>query len=95
MVAVIYVMFWCSVGVLNNPKMHWSNSLGWIMVEFMNVHVINAILAKVFTLNYVAFTCDKVSTMDNGSWISIHAYLMQHWVKIPMLIFFQRVVDGL
>ncbi len=88
-------MFWCSVGVLNNPKMHWSNNLGWIMVEFMNVHVINAILAKVFAPNYVVLTCDEVSTMDNGSWISIHAYVMQHWVKVPMLNFLQRVVDGL
>ncbi len=32
--------------------------------------------------------------MDNGSWISIHAYVMQHWVRVPMLISFQRVVDG-
>jgi hypothetical protein len=32
--------------------------------------------------------------MDNGSWISIHAYVMQHWVKVTVLISFQRVVDG-
>jgi len=68
--------FGVSVGVLNNPKMHWSDNLGWIMVEFMNVHVINAILTKVFAPNYVVLTCDEVSTMDNGSWISIHAYVM-------------------
>jgi hypothetical protein len=42
----------------------------------MFVHVINVILAKVSTTNYVVFTCDEVSTMDNGSWISIHAYVM-------------------
>jgi hypothetical protein len=83
MVVVIYAMFWCSVGVPNILKMHWSNNLGWIMVEFMNAHVTNVILAKVSAPNYVAFTCDKVSTMHNGSWISIHAYAMQHWVKFP------------
>jgi hypothetical protein len=43
---------------------------------------------------YVAFMCDDVSTMDKGSWISILAYVMQHWVKVPMLISLQRVVDG-
>jgi hypothetical protein len=47
MVVVIYAMFSCSVGVLNIPKMHWSNNLGWLMVEFMNAHVTNVILAKV------------------------------------------------
>jgi hypothetical protein len=38
--------------------------------------------------------CDEVITMDKGSWISILAYVMQHWVKVPMLISLQRVVDG-
>ncbi len=46
------------------------------MAEFMFAHVINAILAKVSIANYVAFTCDEVSIVDNGSWISIHAYGM-------------------
>jgi len=43
---------------------------------------------------YVALMCDEVNTMDKGSWISILAYVMQHWVKVPMLISLQRVVDG-
>jgi hypothetical protein len=64
------------------------------MVEFMYVHVIEAILATIFITNYVAFPCDEVNIMDNGSWISIHAYVMQNWVKVPMLLSFQRVVDG-
>jgi hypothetical protein len=24
---------------------------------------------------YVAFTCDEVTIVDNGGWISIHAYI--------------------
>ncbi len=87
-------MFWWSVGMSYIPKMHWSNNLSWIMVEFMYAHVTNVILAKVSTPNYVAFTCDEVSTMHNWSWIFIHAYVMQHWVKIPMLNYLQKVVDG-
>jgi hypothetical protein len=43
------------------------------MAEFLFAHVI---LAKVSTDNYVAFTCDEMSTVDNGSWISVHAYGM-------------------
>jgi len=34
--------------------------------------VINAILANVFLVNYVALTCDEVNIVDNGNWISIH-----------------------
>ncbi len=64
------------------------------MVKFMFVQVTNAILAKVYATNYVVLTSNEVNNMDYGSWISIHAYVMQYWVKIPMLIFLQRVVDG-
>ncbi len=30
--------------------------------------------------------------MDNDNWISIHAYVMQNWVKVRMLIFLQKVL---
>lgn len=33
-----------SLGCFENPKMHWSNSLGWIMVKFMYVQMTNVIL---------------------------------------------------
>jgi hypothetical protein len=86
----------CSfIGMFNNPKMHWSHNSGWIMVKFMFVQMINAMLAKVYAINYVVLTFDEVNTVDYGNWISIHAYVMQHWVRVPMLISLQRFVDGL
>jgi hypothetical protein len=83
------------IGVPKNPKMYWLDSSSWIMVEFMYAQVTNAIMVVVSIANHVALTCDEVSTMDNKSWISIHAYLMQNWVKIPMLISLQKVIDGI
>ncbi len=35
-----------------------------------------------------------MNTIDNGRWISIHGYVMQNWVKLPMMIFFQIIVYG-
>jgi len=64
------------INVFKNPKMHWFDSSSWIMVEFMYAHVIEAILATIFIINYVALPCDEVNILDNGSWISIHAYVM-------------------
>jgi hypothetical protein len=83
------------IGMPNNPKMHWSHSLGWIMAKFMFVQMINAIPAKVYVANYVVFMFEEVNIVDYGSWISIHAYVMQHWVRVSMLISLQRVVDGI
>jgi hypothetical protein len=82
------------IAMLNNPKMNWLHNSSWIMVKFMFVQVTNAILAKVYVVNYVVLMSNEVNTVDYGSWISIHAYVMQHWMKVPMLISLQRVVDG-
>jgi hypothetical protein len=36
-----------------------------------------------------------MNIVDNGKWISLHAYVMQNWVTVPMTILLQRVVDGI
>jgi hypothetical protein len=80
--------------VPNFPRMHWSDNSGWIMAEFMYAEVRIAISRVLVGANYVALTCDEVSTIDNGSWISIHAYVVQNWSRIPYLISLERVVEG-
>jgi hypothetical protein len=41
-------------------------------------------------------SCDEItSTIDNGSWICIHVYIVQLWVRIPMLFQVEQIVDGL
>ncbi len=44
---------------------------------------------------YVAFSCDEIFTMDNQSWLSMHYYVMHNWVRIPILISLDRVVERL
>jgi hypothetical protein len=81
------------LGVPKNPKMHWFDSSSWVMVEFMYAQMINKILEIFSAFNYVVLTCDEVSIVDIGSWISIHAYVMQNWVRLSMMISSQKVVD--
>ncbi len=69
--------FYSFLGMPKNNKLHWFDSYSQIMVEFMYAQMINKILGIVSTFNYVALTCDEVSNVDIGSWISIHAYVMQ------------------
>jgi hypothetical protein len=76
------------------PRMHWSDNSRWIMAEFMYAEVRTTISRVFVGVNYVALTCDEVSTIDNGSWISIHAYVVQNWNRIPFLISLERVVEG-
>jgi hypothetical protein len=82
------------LGVPKNTKLHWFDSSNWVMVEFMYAQMINKILGIVSAFKYVVLTCDEVNIVDIGSWISIHAYVMQKWVRLPMMIFLQKIVDG-
>jgi hypothetical protein len=43
---------------------------------------------------FIAVSCDEVTTIDNGSWICIHAYVVQLLVKVPILLQIERIVDG-
>ncbi len=35
------------------------------------------------------------STIDNGPWICVHAYVVDCWTKIPIVVCVDRIIDGL
>ncbi len=37
---------------------------------------------------------DEVTTIYNGFWICIHAYVIQSWVRIPILLQVKCIMDG-
>jgi hypothetical protein len=43
---------------------------------------------------YLAITCDVVTTLDNQSWISIHAYCVQDFYRQSILISLERLTEG-
>jgi len=69
----LLVMFF---GVLLILKNCWSNISSWIMAEFMHVKVVKKMKEVIVASNYFALTCNQVTTIDNVSWISMHAYMM-------------------
>ena len=73
------------LNVPNFPRMHWSDNSGWIMVEFMYAKIRTTISRVLVGANYVALTCDEVSTID------ICGPKLEH---IPFFISLERVVEG-
>lgn len=47
------------------------------MMEFMYAKVKDVIITHVKNSNYMALTHDEVTSIDNGSWIFIHVYMVQ------------------
>ncbi|KAG0573500.1 hypothetical protein KC19_VG183500 [Ceratodon purpureus] len=76
------------------PRKHWSDNSGWTLFEYMFAEVKTEIVKQVSSAQYVALTADETGTLDNGSWISVHGYVVQNWVRIQFLISRQQVVDG-
>ncbi len=42
--------------------------------------------------HYIALNYDEVSTIDNQSWLFVYYYIVENWVRIPILICLERVV---
>jgi hypothetical protein len=37
--------------------------------------------------------CDELTTIDNQSWLSVHAYVTDDWKQLPLLLNMYKVVD--
>ncbi len=42
---------------------------------------------------YVVLSCDEVFIVDNQSWLLAHYYLMHNWVRIPIFISLDKVLE--
>jgi hypothetical protein len=58
----------------------------------MNQEVMDA--TKVRVAKYVALNYDEVFTLDNQSWLFVHHYVVENWVRILTLISLDWVIQG-
>jgi hypothetical protein len=82
------------LGVPKMPQRHWSDNSSWDMARHMNLQVIQKMKETIQATRYFAVSCDEVTTADNGTWISIHVYIVQNFERKPMLVALERVEDG-
>lgn len=80
--------------LLNVPDMpgaHWCDNSGWLMAGYMYKQVIEEMRRLIGAARYLAVTVDEVTAVDNSSYLSVHAYIVQDWVRVPLLVSLQRV----
>jgi hypothetical protein len=44
--------------------------------------------------NFFSLSANEVITIENQSWILVHAYVMHAWKRIPILLTLQHIVEG-
>jgi len=64
------------------------------MADSMYNQVKEAIKKQIVVAQFFALTCDEVTMIDNDSWICVHTYVVQNFVRVLYLISLQCLVDG-
>jgi hypothetical protein len=68
------------------PKTHWSNSIGWEMTSYMHELVVKKTKDLVQVARFISFSYDEVTTLDQQSWVSIHAYVVENWLRTHFVV---------
>jgi len=75
-----------------SPKMHWTNNSGRVMVQHMHGIILEVTQFAIGATQYVSFICDEASTIENQSWLLIHVYMVQNWLKLLIFLCLECVV---
>jgi hypothetical protein len=62
-----------------------------MLAEYMFRQVEAKAVETVKSSRFISLSSDEVTSIDNGSWISIHCYIVQNWSRVPILISLKRV----
>jgi hypothetical protein len=60
----------------------------------MHQQVMVAIRVAMTTTQYVSINYDEVSTLDNQSQLLVLCYVVENWVRIPILISIDGLLEG-
>jgi len=64
------------------------------MADCMSKQVLKQIQTIVVGPSFLSLNANEVITIDNQSWISMHAYVMHAWKKNSILLTLQHIVEG-
>jgi hypothetical protein len=56
--------------------------------------VLQAIKVGLQKTLFILVSSDKLTIIDNKSWLSIHLYVIDGWKWVPILFNLQKVLDG-
>jgi hypothetical protein len=76
------------------PHVHWSDGAGWLMACHMYDFVKAKHRAMLEAASYFSLTADETSAVDNCSYIVVHVYVLQDWVRIPLILHLQKLEPG-
>jgi hypothetical protein len=73
------------------PTKHWLDNSGWELADHMHMVVLEKLKETIKSARFLAISCDEVTSCDSGQWLSLHAYVVLDWVRIPVLLYLSKV----
>jgi hypothetical protein len=64
------------------------------MAKCMHKSVLQNTKTIVWDFAFFGLNADEVTTINNQWWISVHVYVMQNWIHIPILLTLEWVEVG-
>jgi len=61
------------------------------MATYMYKLVMDKTKRLIGAARFLTVTVDEVTAVDNSNFLSVHAYIVWDWIRIPLLIALQRV----
>jgi hypothetical protein len=63
---------------VNVPRKHWTYSSEWGMARATHNMVLKQMKVVLRQRIFFSISCDEITIMDNQSWISVHAYVVEN-----------------
>ena len=77
--------FYSFLELPNLPTLHWSDNTGWLMATYKYDLVKEKHRAMLAIAQFISLTAYETSVVDNLSYIVIHVYLLQDWMRVPII----------
>jgi hypothetical protein len=76
------------------PTKYWCESSSWEMAHYMYLSILAALARAVQAARVISVIADEVTGVDSTQWLSVHAYVVQNFVRVPLLLHLSHVTDG-
>ncbi len=80
--------------VKHYTKKHQCDDAPWCMAEALHSIIMQATMFALDKANVFTLSCDEVTLIHNQFWLTIHAYTIQNWTKVLLLLCLEQIVDG-
>lgn len=78
----------------NNLNNHQSDTTRWEIIEHVHNQALTIIKSIIQVARFVALTCDKMTTLNNWSWILVHGCYVQDSCRVPIMFFVECILEG-